>query len=575
MALSINSNIGSLNAQRNLSANQSTLATTMQRLSSGLRINSAKDDAAGLAISERFTTQIRGNNQAIRNANDGLSMLQTGEGALASVTSQLQRIRELAVQSANATNSRSDREALQAEVSQLAAEIDRIGTSSKFNGNFIFDQSRQSVVGDADQLAVLDGLKGVGGWLENSERMISDYFGLTANGEAISIELTTFSDGEGGVAAQVVSSVGASGPGTNIKLQVDLSDFDPPNLPNGGTAPFYNDRIIAHEMVHAVMAATTNYGDLTSNHMWFIEGTAELIHGADERVLSDIANNGGGATGTAAVVASVGDGFSLTSLDYSGSYVAARYLHEQIKQAGGEGIKDVFAVLSGDLSKTLDQAIAEVTNDLGITAFSDTSTFLSDFATNGAAFIATMDLTNTDTGAIGGLDADGGTIKTAESVVSNIATRSGDDVLVGFTETYEEIDVAEGTANTLAFQIGANVGQTLNTNVGAMNLDALALTNALDVVNNPGQVMNAVDRALDYVNAQRATIGSQMSRIESTISNLQVTTENITASRSRIMDADFAQETAALSRAQILQQAGTAMVAQANSMPQGVLALLR
>ena len=134
MASIINTNINSITAQRNLAMTQTSLATSMQRLSSGLRINSAKDDAAGLAISERFTTQIRGLNQASRNANDGISLAQTAEGALAEITSNLQRIRELAVQSANSTNSASDRDALNQEVQQRLAEIDRVGAQTSFNG---------------------------------------------------------------------------------------------------------------------------------------------------------------------------------------------------------------------------------------------------------------------------------------------------------------------------------------------------------------------------------------------------------------------------------------------------------
>ena len=570
MALSINSNATSLNVQRQLTKTHATLATSMQRLSSGLRINSAKDDAAGLAISERFTSQIRGNNQAARNANDGISMLQTAEGNLASISGSLQRIRELAVQASNATNSTADRQALQAEVNQLASEIDRTGVGAQFNGLSLFSQSRSSAVGDPNKLAVLDGLKS--GWLEDSENMISSLYGLTADGAALSIEFTTFTDGAGGVAAQVASSVGGSGFGTNLKLQIDMADFTPPNLPNGGTAPFYNDRIIAHEMVHAVMARTVNYGSLASNNndMWFVEGTAEFIHGADERVAADIAANGGGAAGRAAIAGALAGGFTVTSLDYSAGYSAARYLHEKIKAAGGSGIKDMLVYMKQNPSATLDQAFANASHGL----YANNAAFLSDFATNGAAFINTFDLTNSDTGAIGGLDVDGGEIKTATSVVPDSASRSGNDVLTGFAENFETITTGGGT-NSLTFQVGANAGQTINTNLGAMNLGAMALDTSLDLVNQPGEVISAVDRALDYVSSQRATIGAQMSRFDTAINNLQTTTENLASSRSRIQDADFAVETASLSRSQILQQAGTAMLAQANQSSQGVLTLLR
>ncbi|MCP5143562.1 MAG: flagellinolysin [Gammaproteobacteria bacterium] len=279
MALSINTNVGSLNTTRHLGNSQGLLQRSLQRLSSGLRVNNARDDAAGLAIANRMTTQVRGMGQAARNANDGISMLQTAEGALGSVTGNLQRIRELAVQASNSSYSLTDREALQKEVNQMLAEIQRVGRDTQFNGLKVFSSTNISVVGEETQLAVVDGLKL--GWLQQSEDLISQFFGLEGDGADMSIELTTFSDGVGGTAARVVSFVGSSGKGTNLKLQVDMADFTPPNLPNGGNAPFYNDRIIAHEMVHAVMARSMNWGDVVNNYKWFAEGAAEFIHGAE------------------------------------------------------------------------------------------------------------------------------------------------------------------------------------------------------------------------------------------------------------------------------------------------------
>jgi len=231
----------------------------------------------------------------------------------------------------------------------------------------------------------------------------------------------------------------------------------------------------------------------------------------------------------------------------------------------------MMAYLNQNPGATLDDAFANASSG----AYASNAAFLSDFATNGAAFIATFNLANTDTGAIGGLDVDGGAIKTAASVLPNTATRSGTDVLAGFDENFEAITTAASGANRQSFQIGANVGEIISTDLGAVNLGALALENTLDVVNQPGQVISAMDRALEYVSTERAKIGAQMSRFETAVSNLGMTAENLSAARSRIQDADFATETAALSRAQILQQAGTAMVAQANQLPQGVLALLR
>lgn len=219
---------------------------------------------------------------------------------------------------------------------------------------------------------------------------------------------------------------------------------------------------------------------------------------------------------------------------------------------------------------SLDTAIANASHG----AYASEAAFLTSFATNGAAFINTFDFTNADTGAIGGADVDGGTALTASSVVPNTSSRSGNDVLAGFAETFETVG-GGGSTNFMQFQVGANAGQTVSTNIGGVNLGSMNLQSALDVTQSPAQAIVAIDRALDYVNDQRATIGAQMSRFEVTVSNLQTSAENLSATRSRIQDADFAVETANLSRSQILQQAGTAMVAQANQLPQSVLALLR
>jgi flagellin len=566
MGLSVNTNLMSLTAQRSLGRTQGDLASSIQRLSSGLRINSARDDAAGLAISERFTSQIRGLNQATRNANDALSLLQTAEGAMAGVNNNLQRIRELAVQAANGTYNASDRKAMQAEVAQLAAEIDRSSLATEFNGMAVFDPSRASAVGDTDQLAVFDGMTSVGSWLESSEQLISRYYGIKADGAKLDIRYTGFTDNAGGVAAYVqATGFDAQGRGTNLVLQVDMADFVPPNLPDGGSAPYYNDRIIAHEMVHAVMARATNWQDITSNHLWFAEGTAEFIQGADERVKADVASS------SAAAVTAAINGPSNTSAFYSASYSAVRYMHSRIKGAGGEGVKDVLTYMQNNPAATLDQALANASSG----QFASAADFKTQFAAAGAAFIGSFNLNNEDTGAIGGLDVDGGDVKTATSAVPNSGSRSGTDVLDGFAESFESIAKSGGSTTSKVFQIGANANQTLETRVGAVNLSALGLRSTLDLTVSPAQAIVAVDRALDYINGQRAVIGAQASRLESTMSTLQNTSENLSASRARIVDADFAVETASLARQQILQAAGSAMVAQANQLPQGVLALLR
>lgn len=573
MALPINTNVSSLTAQRNLASNSQDVGRSLQRLSSGLRINTAKDDAAGLAISTRMTTQIRGMSQAVRNANDGISMLQTADGTLSTVTESLQRIRELAVQAANGTNSDSDRAALMLEVRQRLDEIDRVGRSASFNGEKLFATGEGSIGADPDQQAAADGLRM--GWLENAERMILEQFGIQGDGAALQIDITQDSDGPTGYMAFVAYTPGGpNGRGTNLRLSLDMANFTPPNLPDGGSAPFYNDRTIAHEMVHAVMARATNWTSLTSTSQWFVEGAAEFIHGADERLAADIANASGG-TLDARIGTIVGEiaSWSSASPDYSAGYAATRYLHDKLKDAGfAGGLKDFMVYLNGASAPTMDQALTHFFGG-GYTQ----SSFLSEFQANGVAFIRDqMNLANTDTGAIGGLDADGGAVKTAASVVANSASRSGDDVLQGFSETWEELSSGAAATRLATLQVGSEVGQTIDVRLGAMNLQAMSIAE-LDISQQFGaqRALAQIDRALDYVSGQRAVIGAQLSRMDTAIASLQTNVENTSASNSRILDTDYAVEMATLVRGQVLQQAATAIVAQANAAPQNVLSLLR
>jgi flagellin len=580
MALSINTNVASLNAQRNLASNSQDVGRALSRLSSGLRINSAKDDAAGLAISTRMSTQIRGMSQALRNVNDGVSMLQTADATLSSLTKGMQRVRELAVQAANGTNSDSDRAALMLEARQQLDEIERVSRTASFNGQKLFAEGTGSIGGDENQRAVMDGLRL--GWLQNSEKMILDYFGIQGDGAALEIDITSFTDGASGVAAFVSSTLGGpNGRGGNLSMSVDMANFSPANLPNGGTAPMYNDRIIAHEMVHAVMARSTNWTSLVATSQWFVEGAAEFIHGADERLSVDIALAAGGSLDARidTIVDEVATWQSQSS-DYSAGYVATRYLHEKLKDAGfSGGIKDFMGHLSGAGAPTMDQAMTHFFGG-GYTQASFLAEIQADSGnglSNGVVFVKDrMNLANNDTGAIGGLDADGGAIKTAESVVADIGTGYGDDVLQGFAESWEELPTGHTGTRKASMQVGAEVGQTIEVSIGGMSLRALGLED-LDISTSTGSqlALAHLDKAIEYVSEQRAVIGAQLSRMDSAISSMQSAVENVSASNSRILDTDYAQETMTLVRSQILQQAGTAIVAQANSAPQNVLTLLR
>ncbi|HEY7641661.1 MAG TPA: flagellin [Steroidobacteraceae bacterium] len=383
----INTNVMSLNAQRNLSTSGGALATALQRLSSGLRINSAKDDAAGLAIAERFTTQIRGLNQAARNANDGISLAQTGEGALAEITNNLQRIRELAVQAANSTNSASDREALNQEVEQRLAEIERVASQTSFNGQKILDGSFGTAA-----------------------------FQVGANaGQTISIGLNT---------SMKKDAIGQVAVSTST---VDVTDID---------------------------------GDGDHADAWTAD--APLSIADDDFTIA------------------VGDG---DAVQLTGDYDTAQ-----------------------DLVDAINSKVE---------------------------------------GASAWVDAD-----------NHVVLASSEDLTVV---------LANGAATNLAGLADTAV---------ADDTDFLTKV-SVETAGDANQTIVRVDAALTSVSSLRSTLGAIQNRFESTITNLTTAAENLTASRSRIQDADFAQETAALTRAQILQQAGTAILAQANAVPQNVLSLLR
>ncbi len=382
MSQVINSNVMSLNAQRNLSTSGGQLAQSLQRLSSGLRINGAKDDSAGLAISQRFTAQIRGLSAATRNAQDAVSLTQTAEGALGSVQSNLQRMRELAVQASNGTNTQADRDALNNEYTQLKDEIQRVAEQTKFAGAALLNGSFSAV------------------------------FQVGANvGESIT-----------------VSSI----------ANVQVASL-------GGTYTRYE----------ASVAASS---------------------------LTDFAN------------AIAAGGVTIGGTDI-GAIAAAGSAQERAGQ--------------------LVEAINRVSSTTGV----------------GAAY---------------------------DSASGNLTvTKSGSAIVVA------------GSANaaTEAGWVNGNVGSaTTTTGVNGTNLSSYT---------NAQAAIGLLDTAINSVSTSRASVGAFQSRFESAIANLMTTSENLTASRSRIMDADFAEETAKLTRAQVLQQAGVAMLAQANAVPQNVLSLLR
>ena len=501
----INTNVMSLNAQRNLTTSAGAMATAIQRLSSGLRINSAKDDAAGLAISTRMTTQINGLDQAVRNSNDGISLAQTTESALQEVTNNLQRIRELSVQSANATNSDSDRSALDQEVQQRLAEIDRIATQTSFNGR-----------------KVLDGTFG------------SATFQVGANvGETIGVNLST------GVKTTQLGQIATATSAAEVN-----------NSALSGSATMQVGSSAA--VTIGASKAGTQPGQ-TAGSAW---AKAAAINGASVPGLAvSAASNVEFAVGATTTTGTVGTpvATSTYSLQING--------------------KDIFAAFDQSTGATLTtQQIADAVNaqssNTGVSAaLSGTKLLLSasdgrDIVVNQTAGTGTAGGLATGTAqSLNGVAYTAGTFDTVANGVTATSTNGG---TLTFSATQNIVLTGDGTAYGFA---SANNTIALDTN----SLSSVGVT----TVTKANDAIQRVDSALTAVSSLRSGLGAIQNRFQSTINSLQAVSENLSASRSRILDTDFAAETAALTRAQILQQAGTAMVAQANSAPQAVLSLLR
>jgi len=507
MAEVINTNVASLNAQRNLSTSQASLATSLQRLSSGLRINSAKDDAAGLAISERFTSQINGDTQAARNANDGISLAQTAEGGLATSSDLLQRIRTLAVQSANGSNSDSDRKSIQNEVSSLTSELNRVANTTQFNGQNVLDGSLTSTqfqVGANANQTISIGIASAkstdmgNNTLESDDTLAtgSSQVGATAGANNVVAQTLTISSGAG-----VSTSVDVAANASAATVAASVNSY---STTSGVTATATSNATIS-----GISAGSVQFALKGQN------GTAVTISAAVPTggSLSALAQAVNAQTSTTNITASV-------SLAADGT--------SELKLSDNQG--DDISV--ANMGTSADTGLGGAT-----IRGADSAT--------GVASTNTQTLTAATTA---------GTAATA-SVVGGHVSFSSDS---GFSITSSD------TTGTLVDASGSQ-GSNLQT-VASIDVSTTAGANA---------ALLTIDSALNQVNSNRAALGAIQNRFTSTVSNLQTTTENLSASQSRIQDTDFAAETANLTRGQILQQAGTAILAQANSLPNGVLALLR
>ncbi len=500
MAQSINTNVAALSAQRYLSRNQADLTTAMNRLSSGLRINSAKDDAAGMTLAERMTTQIRGLNVASRNANDAIALAQTAEAAMGSVASALQRIRELAVQSANASYSDSDRATMNKEARELIEEVKRVSSNTAFNGVNLLDGSFQ------DQ-----------------------QFQIGAN-SGQTINLPSLADAR-------VTSLGRSA------VALD------------GSA---TGSILGDAAAESAAAAAGSNGVNAVNTLTFTnpEGTSSPISwssGASAKAIAAAINlkaNSLGIAATATNSATIG-GFSATggmSLSLNGTAVSATLASTSdltpLADAINGAATGVTAVFAEPPAKDKLLLTAADGSDIRIENFLNGTSTMTVQGSKSGATVRTLASTGNDSTIVPG---------TIEVVSTKGALSWARDVadVAGLEELF-----GTGKSNGIA---GLNTISTL---------DLGSMTGAVSAI-------KVVDAALDQISNARGTLGAVQSRLELLIANVDVVSENITAARGRLVDADFAKETAALARVQILQQAGTAMLAQANALPQQVLQLLK
>jgi flagellin len=499
MTSNINTNVASLNAQRNLNVSQGSLSTTLQRLSSGLRINSAKDDAAGLAISERFTSQIKGLNQAVRNANDGISLAQTAEGGLATAGDLLQRVRELAVQSVNGSNSTSDRASLQGETLQLTQELNRVANTTQFNGQNVLDgslTSSQFQVGANSNQTISVSIASA-----KSTDIGNNLVNSTGAAGSISQAVSGNAGNANNVTAQTLT---IAGNGTTQTLAVTAGD-SAKTIANGINGLSSLTGVSATATSTATLSGVTNTGavqfTLQGSNSTAVTVSATISSTSDLGAIAQAINAQSGTTNITAVADKQGN---LTLSDNAGDDIKIG------NTTVGSGL-DGAAVRGADLK---DPITGLSTGQGAATNFSGAST-------------TTV----------------GGSVDFSSSAGFAVSTGSGTTELIS----------------------GASVGSRLSS-VAAIDISTAAGANA---------AISTVDAALTAISNNRASLGAIQNRFASTISNLQSTSENLSAARSRIQDTDFASETANLTRGQILQQAGTAILAQANSLPNGVLALLR
>ena len=591
MSTSINTNISALAAQGSLRKTGIAQATSMERLSTGVRINNAKDDAAGLAISTRMTANIRGISAAIRNANDGISLTQTAEGSLNAIQDNLQRIRELAVQSSNSTNNSSDRQALNAESQQLVAEIDRVANNTTFNGIKLIDGSYKSQslqvgagnddndrinisIGSAKSAALGVNSPSIAGVAITSGNALA-VGGLTVNGVNVGASTTdgvSTSDSTGSAIAKanainavssvtgVLAEVGATtatftatAGGTSYSLNVNgvavtgslstaaIAQQQTVTVGGAATASANFTYFGVTTAINNTDNAATVAGKLVANKAAILAGAAAKAAG-----ITDITNAGADLTitFTAGAVGAPGAGAGIAQLaasaDGAAGVAGVTLAQGTISRAGVAGST---AGVTGNAAE-IAAALNAVSKQTGVTASVGASGAYTLTAADGRNIVVTTPTAGT-TGAAAGTTYGSITLKST----------STDGINIGGTQALRSV-IGAGAQNVTASGAGVN-------------------TIDLSTSNGAQSALTVLDKAIDTVTNSRAAMGAYQNRLTASISNLETTSMNLQASRSRILDTDYAKETTNLAKSQIITQAATAMLAQANQSAQSVLALLK
>ncbi|HYF92748.1 MAG TPA: flagellinolysin [Symbiobacteriaceae bacterium] len=515
----IQHNVSSMNAWRGLLNVAAQSETSMARLSSGNRINSAADDAAGLSISERMRSRFISYAQATRNAADGLSLVQTADATLDEVLQLLQRGRELSLQAANEIYQPDQKQSIQTEINHILAEIDRIADTAQYNDIHLFAGG----MGAGTMAASVTGLRS--SWLEQAEQVISTYYGITGDGTPLNVVLTR---GGGAGPGWITGNVDIDGKLRDINLTFDIDVLA--NTPDA-------DRIVARAMTQAVLARNSNYVSLSK---WFISGASDLIAGGDD-MLAEVLNNYSGAE----IVNTIANPWADDSLHQASSYLALKYL-KSLAAAGGAQMSDPMTFLEWGF---------DLNAALLFTIGMDEATFINDFLLNGEAYLDSLvvsgELSDFDVGGFNSLDSAG--------VIPDGGTYSLNPT-ANFTVNWHGIV----EANTeFRLHIGTNASDSIRVvlpRIGQATLDLLGI----DVLTGAADAIERFGKAISTVTSARSELGSTANMLEHTINSNREAELSLRSSYSRIHDADYARELLTLTKQQILVQSSSSVLAKAN-----------